>query len=75
MVDTTADTPYNTYTHTGLPPTPIASPGAEALRAAVYPESTNYYFYALGDDNRHHFFTTSREQQNFIASQERYQNG
>ena len=74
-VDTTADTPYNTYTHTGLPPTPIASPGVDALRAAVYPESTSYYFYALGDDGVHHFFTNSRDQQNFIASQERYQNG
>ena len=74
-VDTAADTPYNTYTHTGLPPTPIASPGVDALRAAVYPEDTNYYFYALGDDGVHHFFSTSREQQNFIASQERYQNG
>ena len=74
-VDTAADTPYNTYTHTGLPPTPIASPGVDALRAAVYPERTSYYFYALGDDGVHHFFTNSREQQNFIASQERYQNG
>ena len=74
-VDTSADTPYNTYTHTGLPPTAIASPGVDALRAAVYPDDTNYYFYALGDDGVHHFFSTSREQQNFIASQERYQNG
>ena len=36
---------------------------------------TPYNFYALGDDGKHHFFATYREQQNFIASQERYQNG
>ena len=74
-VDVNADTPYNTRTHTGLPPTAIASPGAEALRAAVYPEDTGYYFYALGDDGLHHFFSNYQGQQNFIATQERYQNG
>ncbi|WP_297211037.1 endolytic transglycosylase MltG [uncultured Flavonifractor sp.] len=74
-VDLNADTPYNTRTHTGLPPTAIASPGTDALKAAVYPESTKYYFYALGDDGTHSFFTTYREQQSFIATQERYQNG
>ncbi|MEQ2457396.1 endolytic transglycosylase MltG [Flavonifractor hominis] len=74
-VDVNADTPYNTRTHTGLPPTAIASPGIDALKAAVYPESTKYYYYALGDDGVHHFFRTYRELQNFTASQERYQNG
>ena len=74
-VDLNADTPYNTRTHKGLTPTAIASPGVDALKAAVYPDSTRYYFYALGDDGKHHFFATYREQQNFIASQERYQNG
>ena len=42
VVDLNADTPYNTHTHTGLPPTAIACPGVDALRAAVYPEDTNY---------------------------------
>ena len=74
-VDLNADTPYNTRTHTGLPPTAIASPGTDALRAAVYPESTNYYFYALGDDGKHAFFTTYQGQQDFIASQELYKHG
>ncbi len=73
-VDTSADTPYNTYTHKGLPPTAIANPGIDALRAALYPADTNYYYYALGDNGTHSFFRTLREQQNFIASQERYQN-
>ncbi len=48
--DLQADTPYNTYTRAGLPPTPIAMPGAAALRAAVQPEATKaLYFVARGD--------------------------
>ena len=73
-VDVNADTPYNTRTHTGLPPTAIANPGTDALKAAVYPDSTKYYYYALGDDGKHSFFATYREQQNFIATQELYKN-
>ncbi len=48
--DLLADTPYNTYTRKGLPPTPIAMPGQAALRAAVKPASTKaLYFVARGD--------------------------
>ncbi len=48
--DLLADTPYNTYTRTGLPPTPIAAPGKAALLAAVRPEPTKaLYFVARGD--------------------------
>ena len=48
--DLTTDTPYNTYTRTGLPPTPIAMPGKASLLAAVKPESTKaLYFVARGD--------------------------
>ena len=74
VVDVNADTPYNTRTHTGLPPTAIANPGVDALKAAVYPDTTKYYYYALGDDGKHSFFATYREQQNFIATQELYKN-
>ena len=48
--DLLADTPYNTYTRTGLPPTPISMPGKAALLAAVRPEVTRaLYFVARGD--------------------------
>ena len=48
--DLLADTPFNTYTRGGLPPTPIAMPGIAALRAAVQPEATRaLYFVARGD--------------------------
>jgi len=48
--DLVADTPYNTYTRAGLPPTPIAVPSKAALIAAVHPEATRaLYFVARGD--------------------------
>ncbi|MDP1673699.1 MAG: endolytic transglycosylase MltG [Burkholderiales bacterium] len=48
--DLTTDTPYNTYTRAGLPPTPIALPGLDSLRATLNPASSNaMYFVARGD--------------------------
>lgn len=48
--DLQTDTAYNTYTRAGLPPTPIALPGAESLRAALAPAKTDsLYFVARGD--------------------------
>lgn len=69
QADYTADTPYNTYTNQGLPPGPIANPGMTSLLAAMSPESTSYYYYALGNDGKHEFFKTLKGQQDFLAQQ------
>lgn len=57
------DTPYNTYTRGGLPPTPIALPGRESLAAAVQPrDGRTLYFVATGrPDGSHHFSATLEE--------------
>ena len=49
--------PYNTYTHAGIPPGPIANPGLDAFRAVLYPERHDYLFYvATPDDSGAHVF-------------------
>lgn len=54
------DTPYNTYTRYGLPPTPIALAGREAIHAALHPDTTEYlYFVAYGDGSGRHVFSTN----------------
>ena len=61
--DLLADTPYNTYTRGGLPPTPIAMPGKAALLAAVQPAATPaLYFVAKGDGSSH--FSATLEEHN-----------
>lgn len=61
--DLQADTPYNTYTRSGLPPTPIAMPGKAALLAAVQPAQTQaLYFVARGDGSSH--FSSSLDEHN-----------
>lgn len=62
--------PYNTYTNAGLPAGPIANPGINSIRAALYPANTDYYFYALGTNGVHHFSTTYYEHQDFLAEME-----
>jgi peptidoglycan lytic transglycosylase G len=51
-------TPYNTYKIKGLPPGPIASPGALALEAALYPVQSNYLYFVSKKDGTHQFSTT-----------------
>ncbi|TPG10175.1 endolytic transglycosylase MltG [Rhodanobacter glycinis] len=61
--DLTTDTPYNTYTRAGLPPTPIALPGKPALEAALHPAAGNaLYFVARGDGG--HVFAGTLEEHN-----------
>jgi UPF0755 protein len=60
--DLESDSPYNTRLLLGLPPTPIASPGAASLRAALHPADTGYYYYVLcGKDGSHKFAVTYAE--------------
>ena len=68
--DLLADTPYNTYTRAGLPPTPIALPGRESLIAAVQPqESGELYFVATGlGDGAHHFSKTLLEHNSAVKA-------
>ena len=68
--DKAVDTPYNLYIHKGLPPTPIANPGSTALSAAMNPNDTAYYYYALGKDGKHHFSATLAEHNAFVGSSE-----
>jgi len=57
--DTSIQSPFNTYIHTGLPPAPIASPGEASIIAALYPEDVDYLFFVLtGDDGTHTFSVT-----------------
>ena len=70
--DLQTDTPWNTYTRAGLPPTPIAMPGKASLLAAVQPDATRaLYFVAKGDGTSH--FSASLEEHNRAVN--RYQRG
>ncbi len=71
-VHLTSDTPWNTYTRAGLPPTPIAMPGKSALLAAVQPSKTPaIYFVAKGDGSSH--FSATLDEHNRAVN--RYQRG
>lgn len=70
--DLQTDTPYNTYTRAGLPPTPIAMPGRAALLAAVQPANTRaLYFVARGDGSSH--FSSTLDEHNRAVN--KYQRG
>ena len=67
--DLEIDSPYNTYRHTGLPPTPIANPGKASIDAAFAPEHSQYLYYVY-KGNGHHAFAKTLEEHN--ANVERY---
>jgi len=60
--------PFNTHIHPGLPPGPIANPGIASIRAALFPEETRYYFYALNLEGTHQFSRTYAEHRAFVNS-------
>ena len=55
------DSPYNSYKYAGLPPTPISNPGMSALRAAVYPEPNDYFFFLTSPDGTAYYAKTLDE--------------
>lgn len=61
--DLQIESPYNTYLNAGLPPGPIASPGLESIRAALYPEASEYLFYVTKKDGSgEHLFAKTYEE-------------
>lgn len=68
--DLRTDTPYNTYTRSGLPPTPIAMPGKDALLAVLHPADGNALYFVARGDGSHHFSSTLKEHNRAV---DRYQ--
>jgi len=65
--DLVADTPWNTYTRDGLPPTPIAMPGAASLQAVVKPQASDYLYFVAKGDGSHQFSRTLDEHNRAVA--------
>lgn len=59
--DLTANTPYNTYVHKGLPPTPIAMPSIDSIMAVMHPEQHDYIYFVAKGDGSHQFSKTLNE--------------
>lgn len=68
--DTELDSPYNTYMYPGIPAGPIDNPGLDAIQAALYPDDTDYYYFAFGKDGVSHFFRDFDSHAAFVASDE-----
>ncbi len=62
--DLTIDSPYNTYKHAGLPPGPISNPGRESIEAAIFPESSQYWFYLSRQDTGETVFSRTLKEHN-----------
>ncbi|MGA2417448.1 MAG: endolytic transglycosylase MltG [Candidatus Sulfotelmatobacter sp.] len=65
------NSPYNTYTHAGLPPGPIGNPGKSALEAAMHPAQTDYYYFVADAQGHHRFARTFEEHNNNVAAYRR----
>lgn len=65
--DLKVDSPYNTYTNPGLPPTPIGNPGLVAINAVIHPTPSEYLFYITGNDGTFHYAKTFEEHKQNVA--------
>lgn len=65
--DLAIDSPYNTYRHTGLPPTPIANPGKASIDAAFAPKPSAYLYYVYKGNGHHAFAQTYQEHEANVA--------
>ena len=61
------DTPYNTYTRKGLPPSPIALPSASSIHAATHPSDTSALYFVSKGNGSHHFSNTHEEHRKLVA--------
>jgi UPF0755 protein len=66
--DLSENTPYNTYVHKGLPPTPISMPGVASINAALHPTMTDYLYFVARNDKSHQFSKTLAEHQAAVVS-------
>jgi UPF0755 protein len=65
------ENPYNTYTHTGLPPGPISNPGRAALEAVMAPDGTPYLYFVAKNDGTHQFSRTVAEHNAAVVKYQR----
>jgi UPF0755 protein len=69
--DLRTHTPFNTYLNYGLPPTPIANPGIDSIRAALYPADVDYLYFVSKNDGTHFFSSTLAEHNQAVRKYQR----
>lgn len=70
--DLKTQSPYNTYLNTGLPPSPICNPGIESIRAALYPQDTDFLYFVARGNGTHQFSAMYKEH---VAAVNQFQKG
>jgi UPF0755 protein len=70
--DLNVKSPYNTYTHRGLPPGPICNPGLKAIAAALNPSKDEYLYFVSKNDGTHYF---TEDYDKFLSAKRKYQDG